>query len=261
MIVQEDQYSKFSFGGFTGLLTLYFQMYFMKAPLLFIFSSLSELALIVMLSIVGGVSYIPIAVAGSLISGTFLIGSGQLPVELRNLNQTKFRNMIVSSPVNPVAFILAVSIGCGIHLIIQLVILFSVLLLLTHLNAIAIIQVLISLSLLWVFGVSFGYYLSIRNVSNVKLRMSTQILRIFFVLFSPIYYPIVKLPYFLQLLALLMPTTNVAIILQNSFNIQSIIGEVDLVKGTNILFNWIVLLFWTIFILIIAIKSRRWEDK
>lgn len=256
LLRNEEKYSRFSFGGFTGLLTLYFQTYFMKAPLLFLFSALSELGMIVILTIVGGgTSYVPIAIAGSLVSGTFLIGSGQMPVELRNLNQSKFRNMIVSSPVNPIAFIFAVSIGSGVHLIIQLIILIAILIILTHISLIALIQIIFSLVLLWVFGISFGYFLSIRNVSNVKLRQITQILRIFFVLFAPIYYPATFLhPLILQQIALVLPTTNTAIILRN------LTGNADVVKGTTLVLNWSILLIWTIILFLIAIKSRRWED-
>lgn len=256
MLNQDERYSRFRFGGFTGLFSLYFQTYFMKAPLLFLFSALSELGMIFILTIVGGgIKYVPIAIAGSLVSGTFLIGSGQMPVELRNLNQSKFRNMIVSSPVNPIAFIFAVSIGSGVHLIIQLVILITILILLTHMALISLFQIIVGLVLLWIFGISFGYFLAIRNVSNVKLRQITQILRIFFVLFAPIYYPATQLhPFILQQIALVLPTTNTAIIIRN------LIGHTDIVKGTTLVLSWFILVIWTIIIFLLAVKSRRWED-
>lgn len=257
MDLETNNFSKFSFGGFTGLFTLLFQTYFIKAPLIVIFSFLSEIGMIVLLTFVGGPAYIPVAIVGSLVSTSFLIGSGQLPMEIRNFNISKLRNMIVSSPVNPISFIFAVSIGSGIHLIIEMGILFIILILLIPLSLFSLLEMIFILILLWIFGVSFGYVLAIRNMSNVKLRTITQTLRIMFVFFAPIYYFVTLLPYPLQILSMLLPTADAAILLRN------LIAQPDVIMilGQPALFlNWLILVIFTIIIFIIALKSRRWED-
>ena len=259
----DKNYSKFSLGGFTGLFTLLFQTYFLKAPLIVIFSFLSEIGMIVLLTFVGGPSYIPIAISGSLVSTAFLIGSGQLPMEIRNFNISKLRNMIISSPVNPISFIFAVSIGSGIHLVIEMAILFVILIYLVPLSLLSILEIIFILTILWIFGVSFGYVLAIRNMSSVKLRTITQTLRILFVFFAPIYYSVTALPYPLQIISLILPTADAAILLHKIVGIETITNKPEVVtvlgQSTNVL-NWLILIIFTILIFIIALKSRRWED-
>lgn len=255
MTIAKTEHSVFKLGGFTGTLLLYIRTYLTKAPLVFIFSALSELGLIVILWISAGSNYLPIAITGSIVSISILMGIGQLPVDLRGLNESKFRYMLVASPVNSIAFIIAETIGASIHLIIQILILFLVLIILTNISLASILEICLSLFLLWLFGVSFGYYLSVRNISRIKLRQTTQILRLGLTLFVPIYYPVSKLPYILGLVTLLVPTTNTAIIIRNT------IGSFDGVNGVPLIFNWLILILWTIFAFIILIKSSKWEDE
>lgn len=254
MVIVESGDNPFSFSGFNGLFNFYIKGFLLKKPSLLILSFFEQISIIFILWIVGGTVYLPIAIIGGIISVFISMGTQQLPMDLMGANRSKFKQILVSSPMSPFSFILATSLGVNILNLIKIVILFAILLVLVKISLIALFQIIFALLLIWIIGLMIGYYLGSRVISTLDMLKIVRFLNLIFVMFLPIYFLIQYLPYPYQVLTLLSPTTHAAILFRNLAGIK------DGVKGFSLFYSWVYLIIWTIGSIFLAIKSNRWED-
>lgn len=181
---------------------------------------------IFLLTVIGGVRFLPAALIGGLVSFAIGSGYGQLPVELAGLTKrSKFKYILVSSPVHPLTFMLGTAIGLSLPSLPHIVVILALLLYLGYLSPVQLPLFLGTLLLLWTWSVATGFYLSTKIREPIRLIRVASLVDVLFLVLPPVYYPLELLPQSLQIPMLILPTSGAAALLRSfTDSSQSIIS-------------------------------------
>lgn len=75
MLTDHPKYSISYLGGFIGLFGYYAKAFLYSKPTILLLSSLEQASMIIILWIIGGISYLPIALIGGLVSLAISMGT------------------------------------------------------------------------------------------------------------------------------------------------------------------------------------------
>jgi len=238
------------FRKFMGVLYFYFLGYVYRDPVPLSSATVRVFTLIALLLLIGGPGMLPQVLLGAVIALTFGAGLSQLSVDINGLRISKFKDMIVSSPLNPITYAFGSALGMSIPTLLHTIPLLLIFIAMNKLNLIQITVTLMILALLWVLGVLLGFTVSLKVRSQMRLMAITDIIYSMLVYIMPVYYPITMLPEMVRPITLISPPVN-AIEAIKSFNN----GET-----TSTLINLTIMIIITAALTLITAYKSKWRE-
>lgn len=195
-----------------GIIYFYLLAYVIRAPTSIILNLLRISIFILLLTLIGGYNFFKHAIIGALIALSFGAGLSQFSVDINAMRVSRFKDIIVSSPVGPLTYAFGTAIGMsllsGISLCIFLVIWYMIFR--------PLIQVIIIIAgvllVTWIVGILLGFMVSTYIKTPHILFNITDVLYSILIYAMPVYYPITSLPNWIRPLTYISPATHAAII-------------------------------------------------
>lgn len=240
--------------GFIGLLAYYILGRLIGDPIGNVLGTLRAVTIILVLSIIGGIAYLPHALIGSIFALAFSAGLMQVSVELSGMTRCKFKYMLVSSNVHPLAFMVAVALGESMYTIIQLIVLYTLLAIAVPITFNNIIVLIFTTILVWITGIAFGFYLSSRIQYIVNVFRVTDLVYSILVYMTPVYFPLDIVPPIWRLSILISPPALGATVARKSLGLTIVSNTV----AVELMI--ITLILHTITWVIIALLKSEWRE-
>jgi hypothetical protein len=166
-----------------------------------------------------------------------------------NKHWFRFQDMFVASGVSLTTYALGLSIGALVVSTPAIAFSFALLLLGTFPGLLQIGISLGAILLLWVAMIFIGFSLG-TSTKNVRRANSTpQILGIALGFLPPVYYPLSRLPGYLQPLAILVPTTDAAQLVKYYFGLLQL-------SALDIQISWIYLAAFAVVAAVVAVRRE-----
>jgi ABC-2 type transport system permease protein len=222
-------------------------------PIVLISTLLAPFSLLIVITFVSHGALLPIAIGGALIMT--IIGAGtSLQQDLSHLkNDFKLQDMIVSSPTTARMYLAGMAASEIIYSLPALLVLAALAGLYISAPAIAFLEIVAVLAVMFVFSVSLGFLLSTFTSDVVQSWAFAGIVSTVLSALPPVYYPISYIPQPLQYLAYLSPATYAAEILQNA------IGAVTF-SSYSIAVDWLVIVAIAAVMAFLAIRKSKWRE-
>jgi ABC-2 type transport system permease protein len=170
-----------------------------------------------------------------------------------NKHWFRFQDMFVASGVSPTTYALGLSLGTLVVSSPAVAVSLGLLLAGTFPGFLELGLSLASIMLLWVAMVFIGFSLG-TSTKNVRRANSVpQILSIALGFLPPVYYPLSRLPSFLQPFALLIPTTDAAQLVKYYFGLLPL-------STLSVQISWIYLAAFAAVSAVLAIRRANWVD-
>ena len=222
-------------------------------PVVTISTVISPLSLLAVITFVSGGALLGTAILGGLIMIFFSSGIA-LQSDLSHLkNDFKLQDMIVSSPTSANMYMGGMALAEIVYSIPGIAILIALAAIYLQPSLIQIAILATVLALMFAISVAIGFMLSTFSSDVVQSYAFSRLLSLLFATLPPVYYPITLVPYPLNYLAYLSPTTYAAEIM------HSTMGYLEL-STARVALDWAVLLGVCAVILYVAIKKTRWRD-
>lgn len=162
----------------------------------------------------GGPSKILIGAIGGILF-TIVNASTMLQTDLLFYKlDLKFQQMMASSPVNPMVYVLGLATGNIVFTLPGLVIFMVIIVYVSHIGILQILAVIGTLMVTWTIFSMFSFLVSTRVREMRDIWPISVMFSIIFGVVPPIYYSISVLPVYMQYIAYLVPTTWAAILLK-----------------------------------------------
>ncbi|MHB8561326.1 MAG: ABC transporter permease [Thermoplasmataceae archaeon] len=191
--------------------------------------TLSPLSFIFFIYIFGGVKAIQYGAMGGLIyiivNSTFFALSDIASYKTNNL----FQDMIIASPIPLWAYLIGIGLGDIVYVIPAIAVFMILLVYITSISLFQILLIIVVLLMLWVFLLSICYHIAQKIEKNKDIWPILSLLSVVLSIFPPIFYPYTILPFNLQMLALLAPTTSAAYTIHGiiyGFSFISVVGMI-----------------------------------
>ncbi|MEM2089415.1 MAG: ABC transporter permease [Thermoproteota archaeon] len=202
----------------------------------------------------GGMHLISMGLAGAMISVAAFSGMFVSQDIIFNRVWTKFQDVMVASPVKPLAYLLGIAFSNVVSVGFAIIPYSTLLILQGKLNPGNAASVLTPILICYLSNLMLGFFLG-TVVNDVKTGNSLgNILLLAMVYLPPVYYPITSLPEPLRLIALIIPTVSAAQIVNNALNMPTAIKE-------YVSIGWMILLVSTIILALLTVKKIRWREK
>ncbi len=222
-------------------------------PVVTISTVISPLSLLAVITFVSGGALLGTAILGGLIMIFFSSGIA-LQSDLSHLkNDFKLQDMIVSSPTSAKMYMGGMALAEIVYSIPGIAILIALAAIYLQPSLIQIAILTTVLALMFAISVAIGFMLSTFSSDVVQSYAFSRLLSLLFATLPPVYYPITLVPYPLNYLAYLSPTTYAAELM------HSTMGYLEL-STARIALDWAVLLGVCAVILFVAVKKTRWRD-
>ncbi|MFA7397336.1 MAG: ABC transporter permease [Candidatus Bathyarchaeia archaeon] len=223
-------------------------------PVVTIATVISPLSLLAVVAFVSSGELIGTAIQGGLIMIFFSSGIA-LQSDLSHLkNDFKLQDMVVSSPTSAKMYMGGMALAEIIYSIPGIAILVTLAAIYLQPNLIQITVLTAVLLLIFAVSIAIGFMLSTISNDVVQSYAFSRLLSLLFATLPPVYYPITLVPYPLNYIAYLSPTTYAGEIM------HATTGFIEL-STLRLAANWLILLGICAAIFYIAIKKTRWRDK
>jgi ABC-2 type transport system permease protein len=223
-------------------------------PVVLISTVISPLSLLAVVTFVSSGALLGTAIEGGLIMIFFSSGIA-LQSDLSHLkNDFKLQDMVVSSPTSAKLYMGGMALAEIVYSLPGIVILVVLAAIYIQPDLLQIAILTAVLALIFAISVAIGFMLSTFSSDVVQSYAFSRLLSLLFATLPPVYYPITLVPYPLNYLALLSPTTYAAMIMHQST------GYLEL-STVELAGSWAVLLAVCAVIMYIAVKKTRWREK
>jgi ABC-2 type transport system permease protein len=222
-------------------------------PVVLISTVISPLSLMAVITFISNGTLLGPAIEGGLIMIFFSSGIA-LQSDLSHLkNDFKLQDMIVSSPTSSRLYMSGMALAEIVYSLPGIAILIALAAIYLQPNLIQILILATVLLLMFAVSVAMGFMLSTFSSDVVQSYAFSRLLSLLFATLPPVYYPITYVPYPLNYLAYLSPTTYAAEIMHSSTGYLTLSLE-------RVALDWAVLIGVCAVILYIAVKKTRWRD-
>lgn len=219
-------------------------------PVVTIATVISPLSLLAVVAFVSSGELIGTAIQGGLIMIFFSSGIA-LQSDLSHLkNDFKLQDMVVSSPTSAKMYMGGMALAEIIYSIPGIAILVTLAAIYLQPNLIQITVLTAVLLLIFAVSIAIGFMLSTISNDVVQSYAFSRLLSLLFATLPPVYYPITLVPYPLNYIAYLSPTTYAGEIM------HATTGFIEL-STLRLATNWLILLGICAAIFYIAIKKTR----
>lgn len=202
----------------------------------------------------GGMHLISMGLAGAMISVAAFSGMFVSQDIIFNRIWTKFQDIMVASPVRPLAYFLGLAFSNVVSTGFAIIPYSALLVLQGKLNLANATLVLIPIMICYLSNLMLGFFLG-TVINDVKTGNSLgNILVLAMVYLPPVYYPITSLPEPLRSLVLIIPTVSAVQIVNNALNMPTAVKE-------YVSIGWAILVVSTIILAFLTMKNIRWREK
>lgn len=222
-------------------------------PVVTISTIISPLSLLAVITFVTNGELIGTAIQGGLIMIFFSSGIA-LQSDLSHLkNDFKLQDMIVSSPTSAGTYMGGMAAAELVYSIPGIAILLALAAIFIQPDIIQIAVLSTVLLLMFAVSVAIGFMLSTLSSDVVQSYAFSRLLALLFATLPPVYYPITYVPYPLNYLAYLSPTTYAAEIMHSTTGYLNI-------STTHLLIDWGVLIGTCTLIFVVVYKKAQWRE-
>jgi ABC-2 type transport system permease protein len=223
-------------------------------PVVLISTVISPLSLLAVVTFVSSGALLGTGIEGGLIMIFFSSGIA-LQSDLSHLkNDFKLQDMVVSSPTSAKLYMGGMALAEIVYSLPGIAILVALTAIYIQPDLVQIAVLTAVLALMFAISVAIGFMLSTFSSDVVQSYAFSRLLSLLFTTLPPVYYPITLMPYPLNYLALLSPTTYAAMIMQSSSGFLTL-------STAQLATCWVVLLAVCAVIMFVAVRKTRWREK
>ncbi len=228
----------------------------LRDPMLMILLSLISFLPVLFIFVFGaGESAFLQSVVGAIVLSLAFAGIGSAQSVYFNKHWFRFQDIYVASPVSPLSYAFGLSVSTLLVSLPALVIAMVILFLQTSAGVVGIVIVILVAIVTWIAMLLMGFVLGASTKNARRANSLPQLLGLLLGFLPPVYYPLDKVPGYLQPLAELIPTTQAA---QLSKYYAGVLAT-PLSSG-EILFGWAYLIGFAVVLAILAARLSHWTD-
>lgn len=165
----------------------------------------------------------------------------------------RLQDMFVASPVSPIAYVISFAITSLLLCLPGIIILLILLCIILKLGLLLILEIILVLFITWIMSISLSFAIATRVENPTYIGSLSTLTSIFLGILPPVYYPLEIIPLPFRTLAYIAPTTHPAEIIR------------EIISGNqsynNILIYWLMLILYSIFFIILALRKAQWREK
>jgi len=226
----------------------------LRDPMLMILLSLiSFLPVLFIFVFSAGESAFLQSVVGAIVLSLAFAGIGSAQSVYFNKHWFRFQDIFVASRVSPISYALGLSVSTLIVSLPALVIAFVILALDTTAGVFGILSVIAVSALTWMAMLLMGFALGASTKNTRRANSLPQLLGLLLGFLPPVYYPLDRVPGFLQPVAMLIPTTQAA-------QLSKYYAGLLTISPAEILFGWAYLIGFAAVLALLAARMAHWTD-
>ncbi|MEM3403839.1 MAG: hypothetical protein QXJ17_04845 [Nitrososphaeria archaeon] len=193
-------------------------------------------------------------ITGAIVATVGFIGLNSAIQDMAWDRYLKIRQIIVSMPVNPIAYALAIALAPLVVSLPGLILFVSIALYLKILTLYSLLWTIVIITITWATLSSIGFLIStyLRNASVYAISNLANILGLILVFIPPVYYPEEVLGN-LSWASIMIPTSNAVGL------IRAYAGALQL-PTTTLLLRWAIFIGTMIVSTLITIKKSKWRE-
>ncbi len=195
------------------------------------------------------------SVVGAIVLSLAFAGIGSAQSVYFNKHWFRFQDIYVASRVSPVSYAFGLSVSTLLVSLPALVIAMTILFLQTSAGVLGILAVTLVAIVTWIAMLLMGFVLGASTKNTRRANSLPQLLGLLLGFLPPVYYPLDKVPGYLQPLAALIPTTQAA---QLSKYYAGVLATP--LSGAEILFGWAYLIGFAVVLAVLAARLSHWTD-
>ncbi len=154
------------------------------------------------------------ALVGAVLYSVFMLGQ-RLQNEAAYIRiDHKLTDLYFASPLSAEGYFVGMSVGVLLAYLPPILVLAIVLEMVAHLTAVATVALVGTAVAIWFFTCSFGYFISTQFKDNRAIWPYASLITNFFGVLPPVFYPLAYLPASVHTLALLLPTSAAAVLVE-----------------------------------------------
>jgi ABC-2 type transport system permease protein len=200
-----------------------------------IFTSIMTQAVLLVFVRILAPSLFNVALLGALIFSTFTLGQRVLNEAAYIRVDHKLHELYLASPLTPDAYFVGISVGVLGAYLLPICVLVAVAVFVIPFTPLLVVTLLGVAAAVWVFTSSLGYILSTTFRDMRAIWSYAAILYNVFGVLPPVFYPISRFPEVLRPLALVLPPSAAAALLQQELGAAQLSGgEIGLALGSLI---------------------------
>ncbi len=195
------------------------------------------------------------SVVGAIVLSLAFAGIGSAQSVYFNKHWFRFQDIYVASRVSPVSYAFGLSVSTLLVSLPALVIAMVILYLESPAGVVGIGIVILVSVVTWIAMLLMGFVLGASTKNTRRANSLPQLLGLLLGFLPPVYYPVDKVPGYLQPLAELIPTTQAAQLSKYYAGVLS-----TPLSGAEILFGWAYLIGFTVVLAVLAARLSHWMD-
>ncbi len=226
----------------------------LRDPMLMILLSLISFLPVLFIYVFGaGEAAFLQSVVGAIILSLAFAGIASAQSVYFNKHWFRFQDIFVASRVSPVSYALGLSVSTLLVSLPALVIAMTILFLQTSAGILGMLAVTLVAALTWLAMLLLGFALGASTKNTRRANSLPQLLGLLLGFLPPVYYPLDRVPSYLQPLALLIPTTQAAQLSKHYAGLLQL-APADLV------FGWAYLAGFAAILAVLAARLAHWTD-
>ncbi len=195
------------------------------------------------------------SVVGAIVLSLAFAGIGSAQSVYFNKHWFRFQDIYVASRVSPISYAFGLSVSTLLVSLPALVIAMVILALDSPAGVLGILAVTLVAIVTWIAMLLMGFVLGASTKNTRRANSLPQLLGLLLGFLPPVYYPLDKVPGYLQPLAELVPTTQAA---QLSKYYAGLLTTT--LSGAELLFGWAYLVGFAVLLAVLAAKLSHWTD-
>lgn len=193
------------------------------------------------------------SLVGAIVLSLAFAGIGSAQSVYFNKHWFRFQDIFVASRVSPISYALGLSVSTLIVSMPALVIAFVILALETTAGVLGILAVIAVSALTWMAMLLMGFALGASTKNTRRANSLPQLLGLLLGFLPPVYYPLDRVPAFLQPVAMLIPTTQAA-------QLSKYYAGLLTISPAEIVFGWAYLIGFAAVLALLAARMAHWTD-
>jgi ABC-2 type transport system permease protein len=193
------------------------------------------------------------SVVGAVVLSLAFAGIGSAQSVYFNKHWFRFQDIFVASRVSPVSYAFGLSVSTLLVSLPALVLALAILIVEAPMTALDVLAVLAVCTTTWIAMLLLGFVLGASTKNTRRANSLPQLLGLLLGFLPPVYYPLERLPSFLQPIALLVPTTHAA-------QLAKYYAGLEPLTSFDLWLGWIYLIAFVAILIVVALKRAHWTD-
>ncbi|HEY7587791.1 MAG TPA: ABC transporter permease [Thermoplasmata archaeon] len=193
------------------------------------------------------------SVVGAIVLSLAFAGIASAQSVYFNKHWFRFQDIFVASRVSPVSYALGLSLSTLLVSMPALVIAMTILFLQSDAGILGMLAVTLVSALTWMAMLLLGFALGASTKNTRRANSLPQLLGLLLGFLPPVYYPLDRLPTYLQPLALLIPTTQAA-------QLSKYYAGLLQLTPAELWFGWGYLIGFAVVLAVLASRLAHWTD-